>query len=894
MLAGLAGRAALASAFESRFMRQSMWSLGWRTLWRDVRSGELRLLVVAVTLAVAALTAVGFFADRLQAGLQRDARQLLGGDAVIASDRPAPAVFAEQARTLGLAMVNTQGFPTMARTTQEQGGNSKLVALKSVEPGYPLRGTLRIADAPGAPERPARGIPALGMVWVDAQLLDALGIGVGDNLLLGERSLQVQAIIVIEPDRGAGFMNFSPRVMINSQDLASTALVQAASRVNYRLAVAGEDAQIKRFVDAATQRIKTGHAAQAQDPAKVDAPLSEKAGSASTPSEVKTSSAEPEPMRGVRIESTQTGRPEMGQTLDRAEKFLSLVALLAALLSAVAVALAARSFAAKHLDDCAMLRVLGQSQRTIAGAYAWEFALVGLFASALGVAIGFGVHYIFVLLLAGLVDTQLPQASLVPAALGLGMGLTLLFAFGLPPVLQLAQVPPLRVIRRDVGNLRPASLGVLALGVTGFAALLLVVSSDLKLGLIAVAGFAGAVLVFALLSWLAIKLLRASVNESSAPRALVLATRQIAARPAFTVVQVSALSVGLLALVLLVLLRTDLIASWRQATPPDAPNRFVINVSPEQSSAFVQTLQDAGVEKFDWYPMIRGRLVAINGTSVSSETYSEERAKRLVDREFNISYSAKQPDNNLIVSGQWTPEEAGAISMEEGIASTLGLQVGDTLRFDMAGVAVDSKITSLRKVDWGTMRANFFALYPVSTMDGVPATFIGAFKAPAQAGFDNALVRRFPNVTNVDMSATINQVQRVLDQVIRAVEFLFGFTLAAGLVVLFAAVSATREERAREFAIMRAVGAQNSLLRQVQRLELAGVGLLAGFLASVVASALGWALARYVFEFSWTVSLWVPVLGALAGAVLALMAGWWGLREVLRRPVVETLRKATV
>jgi len=871
-----------------------MWSLGWRTLWRDVRSGELRLLVVAVTLAVAALTAVGFFADRLQAGLQRDARQLLGGDAVIASDRPAPAVLAEQARSMGLAMVNTQGFPTMARTTQEQGGNSKLVALKSVEPGYPLRGTLRIADAPGAPERPARGIPAPGSVWVDAQLLDALGIGVGDSLLLGERSLQVQAIIVIEPDRGAGFMNFSPRVMINSQDLASTALVQAASRVNYRLAVAGEDAQIKRFVDAATQRIKTGHAALAEDPAKADAPASEKAAGAATSSEATKSAAEPEPLRGVRIESTQTGRPEMGQTLDRAEKFLSLVALLAALLSAVAVALAARSFAAKHLDDCAMLRVLGQSQRTIAGAYAWEFALVGLFASALGVAIGFGVHYLFVLLLAGLVDTQLPQASLAPAALGMGMGLTLLFAFGLPPVLQLAQVPPLRVIRRDVGNLRPASLGVLALGVTGFAALLLVVSSDLKLGLIAVAGFAGAVLLFALLSWLAIKLLRASVNESSAPRALVLATRQIAARPAFTVVQVSALSVGLLALVLLVLLRTDLIASWRQATPPDAPNRFVINVSPEQSSAFVQTLQDAGVEKFDWYPMIRGRLVAINGTSVSSETYTEERAKRLVDREFNISYSAKQPDNNLIVSGKWTPEEAGAISMEEGIASTLGLQVGDTLRFDMAGVAVDSKITSLRKVDWGTMRANFFALYPVSTLDGVPATFIGAFKAPLQAGFDNALVRRFPNVTNVDMSATINQVQRVLDQVIRAVEFLFGFTLAAGLVVLFAAVSATREERAREFAIMRAVGAQNSLLRQVQRLELAGVGLLAGFLASVVASALGWALARYVFEFSWTVSLWVPVLGALAGAVLALMAGWWGLREVLRRPVVETLRKAAV
>ena len=875
-------------------MMQSMWSLGWRTLWRDVRSGELRLLVVAVTLAVAALTAVGFFADRLQSGLQRDARQLLGGDAVIASDRPAPAFFGEQARSLGLAMVNTQSFPTMARTTQEQGGNSKLVALKSVEPGYPLRGTLRIADAPGATDRPAGAIPEPGTVWVDAQLLDALGIGVGDSLLVGERSLQVQAVIVIEPDRGAGFMNFSPRVMLNSKDLASTALVQAASRVNYRLAVAGEDAQIKRFVDAANQRIKAGHGAQAQDAAKSAAPASDKVASSAKSSEADKSAFDAEPLRGVRIESTQTGRPEMSQTLDRAEKFLSLVALLAALLSAVAVALAARSFAAKHLDDCAMLRVLGQSQQTIAGAYAWEFALVGLFASALGVCIGFGVHYLFVLLLAGLVDAQLPQASWAPAALGMGMGLTLLFAFGLPPVLQLAQVPPLRVIRRDLGNLRPASLGVLALGVSGFAALLLVVSSDLKLGLIAAVGFAGAVLVFALLSWLAIKLLRASVNESSAPRALVLATRQIAARPAFTVVQVSALSVGLLALVLLVLLRTDLIASWRKATPPDAPNRFVINVSPEQSAAFVQSLQDAGIKKFDWFPMIRGRLVAINGTSVSSETYTEERAKRLVDREFNLSYSAKQPDNNFIVAGQWTPEERGAISMEEGIATTLGLQVGDTLRFDMAGVAVDSKITSLRKVDWGSMRANFFALYPVSTLEGVPATFMGAFKAPALAGFDNALVRRFPNVTNVDMSATINQVQRILDQVIRAVEFLFGFTLAAGLVVLFAAVSATREERAREFAIMRAVGAQNSLLRQVQRLELAGVGLLAGFLASLVASALGWALARYVFEFSWTVSLWVPLLGALTGAALALLAGWWGLREVLRRPVVETLRKAAV
>ena len=838
-------------------MKQSFWRLGWRTLWRDVRSGELRLLVLAVTLAVAALTAVGFFADRLQGGLQRDARQLLGGDAVVATDNPTPALFTQQAQRQGLKAVHTLTFPTMARASDMQGGSAKLVALKAVEPGYPLRGSLRIKSQTGAIEKVAKTIPERGQVWVEPQLMDALGLSMGDALLLGNSRFTITAAIAVEPDRGTGFMNFSPRVMVNSADIEATGLIQPASRISYRMAVAGDEAQVKAFVKWADLQIKGD-----------------------------------QPIRGVRIESVETGRPEMGQTLDRASKFLSLVALLAALLSAVAVALAARSFAASHLDDCAMLRVLGLSQRTIAASYCWEFALVGLFASGLGVAIGFGVHYLFVALLAGLVDASLPAASVVPVFLGLGMGLTLLVAFGLPPILQLAQVPPLRVIRRDVGNLRPASLGVLSIGVAGFAALLLAVSSDLTLGLIAVGGFAGAVLIFAGMGWLAIKVLRWSVNDATAPRALVLATRQIAARPAFTVVQVSALAVGLLALVLLVLLRTDLISSWKKATPADAPNRIVINVSPDQSDDFQQTLKRAGVEKFDWYPMIRGRLVAINGRDVSSDDFIEDRAKRLVDREFNLSHGAIRPSSNLIVEGRWTEEEKGAISMEEGIAQTLGLKLGDTVRFDIAGMQTESKITSMRKVDWGSMRANFFAMYPVSQMDQVPATYMGAFKAPVTAGFDNALVRAFPNVTNIDMSATISQVQRVLDQVIRAVEFLFGFTLAAGLVVLFAAVSATREERARDFAIMRAIGAQNRLLRQVQRIELAGVGLLAGFLASCVASVVGWALARYVFEFSWTVSLWVPLAGALVGAVLALAAGWWGLRDVLSRPVVETLRKA--
>ena len=838
-------------------MNTSFFRLGWRTLWRDLRAGELRLLIVAVTLAVAALTAVGFFADRLNGGLARDARQLLGGDAVISSDNPTPAAFVDKARALGLKSVTTLGFPTMGRAGEAQGGGSRLVALKAVSDGYPLRGNLKVALKPDSDVTTTRDIPAAGEVWVDAPLLEALGLKTGDTLLLGDSQFRIARVIVVEPDRGAGFMSFAPRVMLNRADLPATRLVQPASRLTYRFAVAGDDAQVSAFVKWALLEEK--------NPA----------------------------VRGVRIESLEGGRPEMKQTLDRAEKFLSLVALLAALLSAVAVALGARGFAASHLDDCAMLRVLGQSQRTIALAYAFEFVLIGLFASALGVAIGFGVHYVFVLLLAGLVESSLPAATLWPAGFGIGMGLTLLFAFGLPPVMQLAQVPPLRVIRRDVGSLKPASAAVLAIGVLGFAALLLAASSDLLLGAIAVGGFAGAVLLFAALSWLAVKLLRRSVNEATAPRWLVLATRQISARPAYAVVQVSALSVGLLALMLLVLLRTDLIASWRNATPADAPNRFVINVMPEQNAAFQDKLRAAGVSKYDWYPMIRGRLIAVNGSAVSPDAYTDDRARRLVDREFNLSNTPVQPPHNEVVAGRWQAEERGGLSLEVGIAKTLGLKLGDSLRFDIGGVTTDATVTSLRKVDWGSMRANFFVIYPVTVLPDVPVTYMTAFHAPEVKGFDNELVRAFPNITNVDMTSTLNQIQGVLDKVIRAVEFLFAFTLAAGVVVLFAAVTATREERAREYAIMRAVGARASLLRQVQRAELIGVGLLAGFLASLVAGVVGWGLARYVFDFEWTASLLLPLFGSLAGAVLALAAGWWGLREVLNRPVVETLRRSS-
>ena len=851
----------------------------WRTLVRDARAGELRVLLAAVALGVAALSSVSFLADRLNAGLQRDAKQLLGGDAVVVSDNPTPAAFVAKAQQLQLQGVTTLSFPTMARGVAKQAGasqepNSRLVALKVVEAGYPLRGQLKVMnDLPTAQNAIAQNtldasaqtttdIPAPRTVWAEPATLEALGLQVGDEVLLGNQRFTLRHVLVHEPDRGAGFMNFAPRLMMNAADLAATGLVQPASRITWRYAVVGQEAQVQQFMAWAEAQSK-----------------------------------QPE-VRGVRVESLEAGRPEMRQTLDRAGKFLNLVALLAALLSAVAVALSARAFATRHLDDCAMLRVLGVSQRHMALAYTTEFTCVGLLASGLGLLLGYAVHLVFVQLLAGLVDTRLPSPSAWPFVYGLGTGLTLLLAFGLPPVLQLASVPALRVMRRDVGQIKPTTGLVLGLGLLGFAGLLIGVSRDLVLGLMVVGGFALAVLLFASMAWLAVHVLRRWVNEHTARPWLMLATRQISARPGYAMVQVSALAVGLLALALLVLLRTDLVSSWRNATPVNAPNRFVINIQPAQADAFLQTLKQAQVQQLDWYPMMRGRLVAINGQTVTPEQYSEDRAQRLLDREFNLSHSPQAPAHNQVVQGAWVPEEPQALSIEEGIAKTLRLKMGDVLRFDMAGVLHEARITSVRRVDWSSMRANFFVIYPVSQMPEVPLTYLAAFRAPPPSpnapSFDNQLVRQFPNVTNVDMGSALNQVQSVLGQVIRAVEFLFLFTLAAGLVVLFAAVTATREARAREYAVLRALGASNQLLAQVQRAELAGVGALAGVLACSVAMAMSWGLAHYAFEFNWRPSPWVPVLGALLGALLALLAGWWGLREVLQRPVVQTLRQASL
>ncbi len=882
----------------------SLWRWAWTQTRRDLRASAMRFLLVAVVLAVAALSAVGFFADRIERGLQRDAAQLLGADVLVVADQPVPAALPPLAGSLGLRVASTAVLSSMARLPDERGGEARLVALKAVSPNYPLRGHLSLGrllpsgSVQKMAEAPVGGPPS-GQAWVDAALLTALGLQVGEDIWLGESRFRVSALITSEPDRGAGFGSFAPRVMIRQADLAATQLVQPASRVTYRLLVAGP----ARAGDADQSRVApndgvgtTGHAPLAP---VVDAATSSVAQARRTPdlalrTFTEAARKQADQARGVQVETLDQGRPEMRATIDRAGLFLRLVALLAGLLSAVAVALVSRDFAQRRLNDCALLRVLGVSQSLMARAYALEFAWMGLGASLVGLLLGWLCHLVFVALLGQLLMVDLPPPGWQPAALGLGVGVLLTLGFGLPPVLQLASVPPLRVLRRDLGQIRAWSATVWLLGAGALAGMLMIVARDLTLGGIALGGFALAVLVFASLSWLAVFTLQRVVDRLAGrmPMWWALGTRQLTAQPGHTVVQVCALGVGLLALMLLILVRTSLIQSWRASTPADAPNRFVINIQPAEVTAFQKQLKDAGVQHFDWYPMSRGRLVSVNGKPVSAKDYEGERAQRLVDREFNLSHSAQPPGHNQIVAGRYTPEEADAFSVEEGLAKTLKLKLGDRLRFDMAGQPMEGRITSLRKVDWTSMRVNFFVMSPKAQMPDWPITYITAFQMPAGARLDRQLVAQFPSITVVDVSVTLAQIQGVLEQVITAVQFLFAFTLATGVIVLMAGLMTSRDRRAREWAVLRALGASRQLLGRVQGVELLGLGLLAGGLAATAALVIGASLAHWVFEFAWQAPWWWPLAGAALGGVLALSAGWWSLRGVTLRPVTATLRQA--
>jgi putative ABC transport system permease protein len=833
---------------------------------RDWRAGELRFLLVALVVAVSALSAVGFFVDRMRTALNRDAHQLIGADLLVNADQPIRPDWRREAERRGLLLADTVTFPSMAQAGEGDASVAQLASVKAVSKGYPLRGQMRIStnpdDASSALGTKTTDVPAPGTVWVDPNLLVSLKVNVGDTIQLGDKRLRITQLIASEPDRGATIINFAPRVMLLLSDLPATHLVDDFARVMYRMQVAAPSNNDLSRVDDYEKWLRAQIAGGA--------------------------------VKGVRIESLENGRPEMRATLDRADRFLSLVGLLSAMLAAVAVAMAARRFMLRHLDACAMLRCLGMTQNQVGMMYLIELALVGLAGSLLGVAVGFGAHYVLLELVGRMLTTDLPPISLLPAVQGVATGLLLLVGFALPPVLQLRNVPHNRVIRREQAAPQPVALATYGLGIAVFLALLLWQVGDPKLALITAGGFLGGFGLFALVGWLALYVIR-RLRGISKGQGWRFAITSLQRRPGATVVQIVSLALGLMALLLLTVVRGDLMDAWRLSTPPDAPNRFIINIMPDQKEGVERQIKAAGVKDLVLYPMIRGRLVAVNGQPITPATYPNEDAQRLADREFNLSTMTRIPEQNEIVAGHWFTDAPGSAeaSVEQGIARTLRLKLGDVMRFDIAGQVVNAKITSLRKLEWGSMRANFFVIINPAAMANTPQTFMTAFHLTERgAALANTLTRTYPNLTVVDVSGIIHQLQEVLDQVMTAVEFLFLFTLASGVLVLYAALMGSQAERTREAGLLRALGATRGQLEQAQRIEFLLVGGLAGLLAASGAAGLGWALAKYQFKFPWTFEPGVWAAGLVAGAVCALIGGWLGLRNVLRQPPLQTLREA--
>jgi putative ABC transport system permease protein len=821
-----------------------------RMLRRDLRAGELGLLGMALLLAVASLTSVGFLTDRVKQALDQNATQLLGGDLLISADHEIPAALLDEARARGLSFTRSITFNSMATSDEA----AQMVAVKAVETGFPLRGEVQLSDFAGTATDQAGGPPQAGEAWVDDSLLPALQLKPGQPVQLGYLNLRMTRQVVFESDRGVGFSSFAPRLLMNIADLPASGLLVEGSRARYRLAVAGERDAVKAYEAWATPKLE----------------------------------------RGERIESLDNARPEIRSNLDRAGRFLRIAAMLAVVLAAVAIGLSARRYLARHLDSCAVMRCFGATRTQLLGIHLGEFLIFGLIVALLGCALGFGVQAALAGLVATLVKSPLPAPGWQPVFQGLAVGVLLMVGFVAPQLLRLTRVPPIRVIRREMGEINAGSLAVWLAGALSLAGLMLWIAGEWKLGLAVVGGFAVAPALFALIAWLLLGL--AGRVRGLAPGGQAWGLRYgLAAlyrRRASSMVQVVALALGLTAILLLTLISNDLLAGWRAKQPADAPNRFIIGIQPEQRAPIAEFLVQQGIHEA-LLPMIRGRLVAINQRSLRAEEFSEERTRNLIEREFNLSYGSQLQQGNQVVAGKWHGDtKLPEFSMEQGLGERLGVKLGDEVTFDVAGQQVSGRVTSVRKLDWDSMRVNFFFTAAPGLLDAMPMSFITSFHlSPAQAPLVRELAARWPNITVIDIGMVLEQVASLTERLAQLVRFVFGFSLVAGLLVLLAAQRNTHDERGYEVSVLRALGARRHQVRAALLAEFAVLGTLASVLAVFASTAIGYLLARQVLELDFNPSVAALTLAGSTAILAIVIFGWLGVRGLLGRTVIDGLRE---
>jgi putative ABC transport system permease protein len=825
--------------------------LAWRQMRRDLAAGEVRIMLAALMLAVMSVTAVGFLTDRAERALALEANGLLGGDAVLRADEPISGRLRELASAPGLKMTESKSFPSMVGA----GEALELGEIRAVGNGFPLRGSFRIQRSAGGPESVAGSIPAPGTVWISSSGAQSLAASIGDTIMIGDARFRLAALVVQEPEAALNYFAAGPKVFLNLSDLPSTGLEQPGSRIAYRLIVAGEPPAVEDFVDQA--RLHLG--------------------------------------RGQRLETAADARPEVRSALDRAGRFLGLAALISVVLAAVAVAMAARRHSARHLAGSAVMRCLGASQRTLVGIHVGELLLLGAAGSIIGVLLALALQSAVGSWLATALGVPIPSAGWKPVFEGLGVGLTVLLAFGIPPVLALRRVPALRVLRRDLDIAEPSAWVAAVVGLGGLAVLLWWKAGSATVGTAMLAGIALTLAVLGAFAFGLIALVRRLRSRLQGPWRYGLAN--VSRRPAASVAQISSLGLGLMVLLLLTFVRTDLLARWQQALPADAPNRFIINVQPDQVAPVLAQLHADGVKDPVLYPMIRGRLVQLNGKPVTGANFGDEegRASQLAEREFNLSFASVLRADNKVVEGKFWPAsgpDAPELSVEQDFAHTLGWKLGDRVAFDIAGQPYAATITSLRKVDWESFKPNFFVLGSPASFKGFAASYVGGVHVPKQKDtFTRTLVGRFPNLTVVDIDALLQQVRKTIDQVSAVVEAVFYFSLAAGILVLVASVSASQDERLLEGAVMRVLGGSRRQLLLAQASEFAVIGLLAGLTAAVAATVLSGVVAKQAFDLPWSPDWRLILTSSSVGIVAAITAGMLATRRVFSAPPSVVLRE---
>jgi putative ABC transport system permease protein len=833
-----------------RFTTSKAVRLALRFLKREWRAGELRVLIAAVIVAVGAITAVGFFTDRMNRAMELGATELLAADLLIRSTTPIEDDIAAEARRLGLMTAET----VSTRSVVVAGDQFQLTELKAVSGGYPLRGRLRIASVPYGRDAETSQVPPRNTAWLDPRLFGLLGVRVGDPIEIGARRFRIGAALSFEPDRGGDLFNIAPRVLINLADLDDTGLIGPGSRVRYRILFAGTPEQIDGYRDWLSERLAANQTIQ-----------------------------------GIR-----DARPELRRALERANQFLSLAALVSVLLAGVAIAIAARRFAGRHLDPAAILRCLGIGQREVGVIYATEVLAIGAAASVAGCIAGYGAQFVLASLFSGFIVDGLPAPSLLPVLQGCGVGFVTLAGFALPPLLRLRDVPPSRVLRRELGPVDAGTFALYAAAALAFAGLIFWQAGDPILAAYVIGGGLVTTALLFVVSLLLVRVLSRLRRRVGVAWRFGLAN--ITRRAGASALQIVGFGVGIMVMLLLSLVRSDLLDSWDQTVPPDAPNYFLVNVQPDEVDALDAYLADNGLASTALYPMVKGRLTAVNGKPLKPEHYANDRAQRLVAREFNLSWlSQLQPQNRVVSGSWWTSDEYGKplLSVEQGIAERLGFKLGDVLRFNVAGRDIDARITNLRHVEWDSFQVNFFVVTPPGVLDDFPATYISAFHLPrGRSDVLLRLIQSFPSVTIIDTDALLKKIREIMDLATTGIEYVFVFTLIAGVIVMFSAIQSTLDERRYESAVVRVLGAGRSHVNRGLLAEFLTLGLLAGLVGAIAATATGAALALEVFDISYRINPWLWLLGAGGGAAGVGFAGWLGTRGVLDHPPVDSLRSS--